>query len=78
MAYQELYLTIATLVYLFEISPEQPQELKANFHMLDHFSTSRLQPHVLVVLITTDHGLALDAKKCGPYASFRLRDGQSL
>lgn len=38
MAYQELYITIARLLYLFEITPEQPQELKSNFDILDHFS----------------------------------------
>ena len=38
MAYQELYLTIARLVYLFDITPEKPEELKKNFQMLDHFS----------------------------------------
>ncbi len=38
MAFQELYLTIARLVYLFEITPEKPEELENNFEILDHFS----------------------------------------
>jgi trans-cinnamate 4-monooxygenase len=27
MAYQELYLTIARLIYLFDLTPEKPEEL---------------------------------------------------
>lgn len=42
MAYQELYLTIARLVYLFDITPEKPEELKKNFQMLDHFSKCQI------------------------------------
>lgn len=44
MAYQELYLTIARLVYLFDMTPEKPEELVGNFDMLDHFSMSSLTP----------------------------------
>jgi len=38
VAYVELQLTVARLVYLFEITPERPEELKKNFDILDHSS----------------------------------------
>jgi cytochrome P450 len=38
MAYQELYLTIARMVYLFDITPEKLEEFESNFDILDHFS----------------------------------------
>lgn len=38
LAYQELHLTIARLVYVLDIHPEKPDELKGNFEILDHFS----------------------------------------
>lgn len=38
MAYQELYITIARMVYLFHIQSEDAEEMKHNFELLDHFS----------------------------------------
>lgn len=43
VAYLELQLTIARLVYLFEITPERPEELQKNYVLLDHLSRSRQQ-----------------------------------
>lgn len=40
MAYQELYITIARLVYLFDITAEDSREMEQNFELLDHFSKS--------------------------------------
>ncbi|KIW84306.1 hypothetical protein Z517_03556 [Fonsecaea pedrosoi CBS 271.37] len=44
MAYQELYITIARLVYLFDITPENPAELEHNFELLDHFNVKKHGP----------------------------------
>ncbi|EXJ70268.1 uncharacterized protein A1O5_06336 [Cladophialophora psammophila CBS 110553] len=46
MAYQELYLTVARLVYLFEMTPEKPEELEENFKLLDHFNVKKKGPFV--------------------------------
>lgn len=50
VAYNELHLTIARLVYLFEITPEKPDELKENFIILDH-SSEYLCPRGLMVVL---------------------------
>ncbi|KIW29548.1 uncharacterized protein PV07_05360 [Cladophialophora immunda] len=44
LAYQELYLTIGRLVYLFDITPEKPEELEGNFEVLDHFNVKKKGP----------------------------------
>lgn len=41
MAYQEMYITIARMVFLFDFQPENPKELESNFDFLDHFSEWR-------------------------------------
>ncbi len=76
LAYQELYLTIGRLVFLFDITPEKPDEMKGNFEVLDHFSTSSYDCPSLF-LVGRANPLA-DVKKKGPFASFKLREGRSL
>jgi cytochrome P450 len=46
MAYMELYLTIARMVYLFDMTPEKPNELEENFQLLDHFNVKKYGPYV--------------------------------
>ncbi|OQV11270.1 hypothetical protein CLAIMM_15131 [Cladophialophora immunda] len=50
MAYQEIYLTIARLVYLFDMKPERPEEMAKNFELLDHFNVKKSGPTVSFTL----------------------------
>ncbi|OAL35266.1 hypothetical protein AYO20_05520 [Fonsecaea nubica] len=55
LAYNELHLVIARLVYLFEITPENPEELKRNFDILDHNNPKKIGPFVSFRLRTGKH-----------------------
>ncbi|OAP63321.1 hypothetical protein AYL99_02548 [Fonsecaea erecta] len=50
MAYQEIYLTIARLVYLFDMHLERPEEMEKNFELLDHFNVKKSGPTVSFTL----------------------------
>ena len=44
VALNELHLTIARMVYLFEFTPAKPEEFKKNFEILDHQSKQNAIP----------------------------------
>lgn len=51
VALNELHLTIARMVYLFDLTPAKPDEFKKNFEILDHSSKQKEIPlkHELTV-----------------------------